>query len=294
MAMLCFACAGPSAEKKKPGGDSRALSTMTNAADISTYVGHIDEKAGTQYRMLAMHDYGQNDQSSGVVAVFTNTNRPLRVYLYPEGRGTDFSTETWIYLDSLSGKTVLLREMITSDKEVKENSFYFGQDTILHAETRAAANVSALEHAAFTPYVPSSPLTDSHLKPAQVDTLVQQVISAVRADRKDLSPAANEMRRQGASHWGTGNEPGWMLAVIPHQKIVFHTNYGQDKFEFPYADAQKGNDDATEFTTNENGHTLSVKFENKVCSDDADAVHPMTVTVKMDGKTFRGCGQSLY
>ena len=71
-------------------------------------------------------------------------------------------------------------------------------------------------------------------------------------------------------------------------------NYGQDKYEFPFSDAQKGDQDASEFTTAIKGHKLTAKFENKRCTDDADIKHPMTVTINLDGKIYRGCGQPLY
>jgi uncharacterized membrane protein len=290
------ACAGPSSQK-----EAAADSTQTSSAgaastptDIGNYVGGIDEKSGSDYHLLALHDFAQGDNSSGVVAAFNQNGQPLRIYLYPEGDQRIKAAQTWIYLDSLSGKPVLLREIVESEGNVTENSFYYNEDAVLQSEKRAAADLPGLEKAAFVTYQSPDAATDYRLKPAEVSKLAERVLAAVKADRKDLSAGANTVRKEGASHWATGNEPGWNLAIIPHKKIILHMNYGKDKYEFPFSDAQKGDQDASEFTSTIKDHTLTAKFENKRCTDDADIKHPMTVTIQLDGKTYHGCGQSLF
>lgn len=295
-AVVLSACAGPSTEKQAE--DSVATGTpaavTASAADISTYVGDVDEQIGQHYRMLAVHNYLRGDDAAGIVGVFNDHNQPLRLYIYPEGKQVGNQTETWLYLDSLTGKTVLLREIVVDKDKVTEHSFYFGDNTLLQAETRTAKDLTELEEAEFTPYQSAESATDYRLKPATVDSLAKEVIRVVEADRKDLSKEANYVRKQGAAYWATGNEPGWSIAVIPNKKILFNFNYGENKYEFPCSDAQKGDRSSTEFNSKIEGHTLVAKFEDKRCTDDADITHPMTVTITFDGKTYRGCGQSLY
>ncbi|WP_343305308.1 hypothetical protein AAHN97_27675 [Chitinophaga niabensis] len=296
LTMMLAACAGPSSEKKAETDSvqTNATAVSSTPTEISTYVGDIDEKSGSDYYLLALHDFLNGENSNGIVATFNNSGQPLRVLLYPEGDQRIKAPQTWIYLDSLSGKPVLLREIVESEKNVTENSFYYGNDSVLQSETRAAADLPSLEKAAFTAYQSPAAPSDYRLQPAEVSKLVAKVLTAVKADRKDLSKGANIVRKDGASHWGTGNEPGWSIAVIPNKKIILHMNYNQDKYEFPYSDAQKGDNEATEFITTIKDHTLTAKFENKRCTDDADIKHPMTVTIRFDGKTYQGCGQSLF
>lgn len=296
LAVVFGACAGPSSEKEAVADSSQTTPAAVSSTptDISTYVGDIDEKSGTDYYLLALHDFARGDNSTGVVATFNNNGKPLRIYLYPEGDQRTKAPQTWLYLDSVSGKTVLLREIVESEGNVTENSIYYGNDSVLQTETRAAADLPGLEKATFATYQSPDAANDYRLKPTEVNKLVEQVLAAVKTDRKDLSAGANTVRKDGASHWATGNEPGWNLAVIPHKKIVLQMNYGKDKYDFPFSDAQKGDQDASEFTTTIKGHTLTAKFENKRCTDDADIIHPLTVTIKFDGKTYQGCGQSLF
>ncbi len=296
MALLA-ACAGPSSEKKaaEAAEDSASAATeIEHTTDISAYIEGVDDYADKGGRMLTAHDFAVGDNSSGLVGIYSASGKPLRLYLYPESHQSGYATESWIYLDTLNGKPIMLREIIKETNRVRENSFYYQGNALAHSESRVAADLAALNNAEFGPYKSPYPENDYRLKPADVNTLATQVLDAVRSQRKDLSKAANEMRLAGASHWATGNEPGWSLAIIPHEKIIFTGNYGADKFELPYTDAQKGNKDATEFSTSGNGHTLSARFEPKRCTDDAGKKHEMTVTVTVDGKELKGCGDMLY
>ncbi|AWO01997.1 hypothetical protein DLD77_09975 [Chitinophaga alhagiae] len=294
MALLA-ACAGPSSEKKAAEEDSAsAVTEIEHTTNISAYIEGIDDYAGTGGRMLTAHDFAVADNSSGLVAIYSSTGKPLRLYLYPESQQSGNATESWIYLDTLNGKPIMFREVVKEANQVRENSFYYKGDALAHSESRVAADLAALNDAEFGPYKSPYPENDYRMKPAEVNTLATQVMAAVRSQRKDLSKVANEMRLLGASHWATGNEPGWSLAIIPHEKIIFTGNYGADKFELPYADVQKGNKDAAEFSTSGNGHTLSARFEPQRCTDDAGKKHEMTVTVTVDGKVLKGCGDMLY
>lgn len=285
---LLAACAG--------GGEKKAEAEAAEASRISTisaYVSSIDEKTVTN-KMMAAHNFVNGDNSAGLIGLYSGKDTPIRFYIFPEGPPGDSSIETWFYLDTVTVQVKMLRELITTPKGVTENTFYFDQDTLLGAESRSAADLPALETAAITPYDSPFGKTDYRFSAAEVNQLTQRADAALRIDRKDLSPKANEMRRQGASHWAVGNEPGWWLAVIPHKKIIYTGNYGENVIEFPAADPQKGDNDATIFTTKSGTHTLTAKFDNVVCTDDADKKHPFTVTLTVDGKTFRGCGEPLY
>ncbi|WP_341841570.1 hypothetical protein [Chitinophaga caseinilytica] len=282
------ACAGGGSEKAEAEAADAARLTA-----ISEYVSSIDEKAASN-KMMAAHNFVNGDNSAGVIGLYSIKDTPIRLYIFPEGPPGDSSIETWFYLDTVSVDVKMLREVITTKTGVIENTFYFDVDTLVGSESRKAKDLPSLETAAITPYESPFGKTDYRFSPVEVNTLAEKANAALLIDRKDLSPKANEMRRLGASHWAVGNEPGWFLAIIPNKKIIYTGNYGENVIEFPAASAQKGDKDASIFTSSANGHTLTAKFDNQVCTDDGDKKSPFTVTLTVDGKTFRGCGQSLF
>lgn len=292
--VLFAACAGPSSEKKAEEGEatdelSAAVSTISN------YATSIDVKASSGNKTMAAANFNSGDNTAGVIGVFSEKNTPIRLYIYPEGPQPDTSVETWFYLDTVTVAVKLMREIITAPGGVTENSFYFEGDTLLQSETRKARDLASLDSAEIVPYESPYGRDDLRFNAQEVNDLAQRASVALTITRRDLSPGANEARRQGASHWATGNEPGWSLAIIPFKKILYTGNYGEQKIEFPPAQAEKGDNDATLFSTaSADGHKLEITFENKVCTDDAGKKSPSTVTLKLDGKTLRGCGQSLF
>ncbi len=290
---LFAACAGPSSEKKAEEGEA-AEEQSAAVSTISNYATSIDVKASSGSKMMATPNFSSGDETSGVIGVFSEKDTPIRLYIYPEGSQPDTSTETWFYLDTVTVAVKLMREIITTPSGVTENSFYFDKDTLLQAESRKAATLASLDSAEIVPYESPYGEEDIRFSAKAVNELAQRASTALTVARRDLSPGANEARRQGASYWATGNEPGWSLAIIPFKKIAYTGNYGEQKIEFPPAQAEKGDNDATLFSTSANGHTLNIIFEDKVCTDDAGKKSPNTVTLKLDGKVLRGCGQSLF
>lgn len=284
---LAAACSGGGKKAEAEAAEANRI------ADISTYASSIDEKAATN-KMMAAHNFVNGDNSAGIIGLYSIKDTPIRLYIFPEGPPGDSSIETWFYLDTVTVEVKMLREVITTQSGVIENTFYFDSDTLLGSESRKAQDLPSLTAAALTPYESPFGKTDYRFSPTEVNSLAERAAVALKIDRKDLSPKANEMRRLGASHWAVGNEPGWFLAVIPHKKIIYTGNYGENVIEFPPAQAQKGDNDATIFTSGKDGHTLTARFDNQVCTDDGDKKHPFTVTLTVDGKTFRGCGQPLF
>ncbi len=287
--MLLAACSG-GADKK---ADAEEAAEAARITAISAYVSSIDEKAATN-KVMAAHNFVNGDNTAGLIGLYSIKDTPIRLYIFPEGPPGDSSIETWFYLDTVTVEVKMLREVITTKTGVIENTFYFDTDTLIDSESRRAKDLPSLEAAAITEYESPFGKTDYRFSAAEVNLLAERAAVALKIDRKDLSPKANELRQLGASHWAVGNEPGWHLAVIPHKKIVYTGNYGEKVIEFPAADAQKGDKDATIFTSSANGHTLTAKFDNTVCTDDGDKKYPFTVTITVDGKTYRGCGQSLF
>lgn len=177
-AVLFTSCAGSSSEQK---ADSTAVAPETavvTAANISQYAGDIDGSANARH-ILTLHNFQSGNSSYAVVAIYNDTDHPLRLYMYPEGKITGAQRETWLYLDSVSGKPVLLREIIKTHDKVTENAFYYRNDSLLQAETRSAKDLSALENATIDTFESSNGTSAS-----TADSLSQSLLKAVKAGGK--------------------------------------------------------------------------------------------------------------
>lgn len=100
---------------------------------------------------------------------------------------------------------------------------------------------------------------------------------------------------RGNDYWGTGNEPGWTLEVGP-ERIVFVTDYGQSRSEFPTPDPVT--DPASRVTTWSSaagGHELVLTVRGERCADTmSDETFESRVEVRLDDRVYAGCGQALH
>jgi len=100
----------------------------------------------------------------------------------------------------------------------------------------------------------------------------------------------------GVDFRAVGNEPGWHLEISIGSKILFVSDYGQSRYEFdtpaPKSDAKK---QMTTYRTGQSDHTLEISITGKSCQDTmrGDSFES-TVTVTLDGRTYRGCGKALH
>lgn len=100
----------------------------------------------------------------------------------------------------------------------------------------------------------------------------------------------------GVEFRAVGNEPGWYLEFYIEEKIVFVTEYGQDKYTFPYIKAEENQEKRTShWCTQTDEHKLEVIAKAVKCVDTMSGEQfESTVVVKLDGKEYRGCGKSLF
>jgi len=100
----------------------------------------------------------------------------------------------------------------------------------------------------------------------------------------------------GVGFRAVGNEPGWHLEITPSEKTVFVTDYGE--FQHSVNTPQPVTDQNTRKTTYnvENAeHDLTVEILGQSCEDTMSGeIFEATVTVKLDGKTYKGCGKALH
>jgi putative lipoprotein len=113
-----------------------------------------------------------------------------------------------------------------------------------------------------------------------------------RAAREPSSTAsaAQGERLPGADFRAIGNEPAWHMDIANGEKILLVTNYGEQRYEFPFAMPDSTYDRKT-YDITASGHHLKAVIEEKPCNDSMSGrAFANTVTVTVDGKEYTGCG----
>lgn len=114
------------------------------------------------------------------------------------------------------------------------------------------------------------------------DTLKATGLNFARTEGRCQMPGGE------AEIWrASGNEPGWMLAF--GAQFVQFKQMGLPEVVVPAAPLTLAPDLAT-FSASQDGQTLSLRFERKLCHDTmADAVFGWTASVTANGRTVKGC-----
>ena len=98
---------------------------------------------------------------------------------------------------------------------------------------------------------------------------------------------------RGVAFRAIGQEPGWLLEITNGEELLIKTNYGQDKQTFPYVEPRE--DKAARKTLFQLNGDNSVLIEGKSCTDSMSGeAFETTVTVNLDGQTYKGCGRALF
>lgn len=99
-------------------------------------------------------------------------------------------------------------------------------------------------------------------------------------------------RERGVDFRAVGQEPGWWLE-ISGSDLELAVDYGERRLSFsePKRELDGGR---RVYRGTSDGHTVEVVLEKRRC-EDAMSGEPFstTVTVELDGETYRGCGQTL-
>jgi len=94
----------------------------------------------------------------------------------------------------------------------------------------------------------------------------------------------------GFTFRGVGQEPGWLVYVDPDRALRWIGDYGVVRTEVP--DPQRSETgDGWVWQADGGGRTLQVQVQEEACRDDMSGEpYPMTVEVRVDGQSYRGCG----
>lgn len=103
-----------------------------------------------------------------------------------------------------------------------------------------------------------------------------------------------DARGRGVLFRGFGTEPGWHVEIQPDQ-IVMVYQYGQQRVTVPNPGAVADPDQPLRrWMASTEAHELEILVESRACTDTMSGeVFPATVTVKLDGRDYIGCGRDL-
>jgi uncharacterized membrane protein len=105
-----------------------------------------------------------------------------------------------------------------------------------------------------------------------------------------------EARLRDVDFRATGNEPGWYLEITDGKTILFVTDYGERRYEFPAPEPRVHQEVAlTVFQAGNDAHALSVTLRGEGCQDTmSGATFDTRVSVRLDEKDYMGCGKTLH
>jgi len=100
-----------------------------------------------------------------------------------------------------------------------------------------------------------------------------------------------DARARGVAYRGQGNEPGWVIEVGPPGRLVFVTNYGQERHEFTNAKLTGDAAVGAEYRAERDKLPIVATVTLEPCQDDmSGAAYDYSVVVEFGGRSYRGCG----
>lgn len=105
-----------------------------------------------------------------------------------------------------------------------------------------------------------------------------------------------DAKLRGVDYRAIGNEPGWYLEISEKTKLLFVSNYGQNRYELTLA--APVSDQAARITTymaRNDQNTVMVIISGHICNDTMSGENfESTVLVRFNNEEYRGCGRALH
>lgn len=100
-------------------------------------------------------------------------------------------------------------------------------------------------------------------------------------------------RIRGVDFRALGQEPGWHLEMKEGQELRYIGNYGKDTLITDMPKPEK-TEQRTIYHARGGSRTIVIEILDEPCTDSMSGFQfPSSVTVTVDGKTYRGCGRAL-
>jgi putative lipoprotein len=104
-----------------------------------------------------------------------------------------------------------------------------------------------------------------------------------------------DARARGVDYRGTGNEPGWLVEAGPGNRLLFVTNFGQERHELDGATIRNGPEtNVVIYEADRGADRIQATFRRAPCADDMSGQEfDHVVVVAFGGQELRGCGTAL-
>jgi putative lipoprotein len=126
-------------------------------------------------------------------------------------------------------------------------------------------------------------------------TFGHQPAAPVKCTEIRARSLVEDARARGVAFRARGNEPGWIVEIGPQERIVFETQYGNERHEFAAARATgELTGRGLRYAAEEDGQPIEVVVRSETCQDDMSGESfDLSVVVTYAGSTLRGCGARL-
>ncbi len=102
-----------------------------------------------------------------------------------------------------------------------------------------------------------------------------------------------EARRRGVDFRAVGQEPGWTLEIRHDRNMLMEADYGTRRVLLP-TPFPEPTDEGERYVAEDENHSMTVDIQLDHCTDSmSGAAFSNTVTVLLDGREYRGCGEAL-
>lgn len=116
------------------------------------------------------------------------------------------------------------------------------------------------------------------------------VVSCTESRPKSLLADA---RARGVAYRGVGNEPGWVLEIIPPDRLVFLTGHGQERHEFGGAAVSGDAESGADYRAQRDDESIRALLTLEPCRDDMAGIQfDYSMVVEFGGRTYRGCADA--
>ena len=101
---------------------------------------------------------------------------------------------------------------------------------------------------------------------------------------------------RGVDYRALGQEPPWQLEIRVGEGFLLVTDYGENRLEFPYAEAAVNQAQrTTHYVSRLDGNSIHITIRGEDCSDIMSGeTFSSRVEVSWQGKTLFGCGRALH
>jgi uncharacterized membrane protein len=113
-------------------------------------------------------------------------------------------------------------------------------------------------------------------------------------DEASINNVWHQAKLRGVAFRAIGQEPGWLLEITNGEEILLVTDYGQNRYSYPYVEpAVHQEERRTQFILE--GYGVTVEIRGKRCTDVMSGEEfEVSVSIIMTDGRLEGCGRALF